>query len=119
MTTNTSTIGNGVGRLPRDSAPYFAPMPFLADYNNCSRDHHLALRDWFDTRRIIQQQLKIPFDQPVPGSPELRPRPSTRTIESFMTPYLRHPSTRHLGLVPQLEDDGVEDDIRTPVDSPA
>ncbi|KNE86853.1 hypothetical protein PSTG_19780 [Puccinia striiformis f. sp. tritici PST-78] len=94
-------------------------MPFLADYNNCSRDHHLALRDWFDTRRIIQQQLKIPFDQPVPGSPELRPRPSTRTIESFMTPYLRHPSTRHLGLVPQLEDDGVEDDIRTPVDSPA
>ncbi|KAI9624244.1 hypothetical protein H4Q26_016951 [Puccinia striiformis f. sp. tritici PST-130] len=78
-----------------------------------------ALCDWFDTRRTIQQQLKIPFDQPVPGSPELRPRPSTRTIESFMTPYLRHPSTRHLGLVPQLEDDGVEDDIRTPVDSPA
>ncbi|KAH9457217.1 hypothetical protein Pst134EA_021099 [Puccinia striiformis f. sp. tritici] len=115
-----SSVGDSpIGETTRDSAPYFAPMPFLADYNNCSRDHHLALRDWFDTRRIIQQQLKIPFDQPVPGSPELRPRPSTRTIESFMTPYLRHPSTRHLGLVPQLEDDGVEDDIRTPVDSPA
>ncbi|POW14617.1 hypothetical protein PSTT_02840, partial [Puccinia striiformis] len=54
-----------------------------------------------------------------PWIPGARPRPSTRTIESFMTPYLRHPSTRHLGLVPQLEDDGVEDDIRTPVDSPA
>ncbi|POW02986.1 hypothetical protein PSTT_11433 [Puccinia striiformis] len=115
-----SSVGDSpIGETTRDSAPYFAPMPFLADYNNCSRDHHLALRDWFDTRRTIQQQLKIPFNQPVPGSPELRPRPSTRTIESFMTPYLRHPSTRHLGLVPQLEDDGVEDDIRTPVDSPA
>ncbi|POV96659.1 hypothetical protein PSTT_15514 [Puccinia striiformis] len=115
-----SSVGDSpIGETTRDTAPYFAPMPFLADYNNCSRDHHLALRDWFDTRRTIQQQLKIPFDQPVPGSPELRPRPSTRTIESFMTPYLRHPSTRHLGLVPQLEDDGVEDDIRTPVDSPA
>ncbi|POW04246.1 hypothetical protein PSTT_10569 [Puccinia striiformis] len=115
-----SSVGDSpIGETTRDTAPYFAPMPFLADYNNCSRDHHLALRDWFDTRRTIQQQLKIPFDQPIPGSPELRPRPSTRTIESFMTPYLRHPSTRHLGLVPQLEDDEVEDNIRTPVDSPA